>query len=69
MTTERPELKKIRTEMDALRSGASNFPVNMTPDRLRRAGIPGRTGADQLAKYYGLTGSDSGGGYWRYQRS
>jgi len=56
------ELALIRSEMSARQT------INMTPARLRKAGIPSRAAADQLAKHYGMTASDHGGGYWHYRR-
>ena len=63
------ELSAIRCEMQALSNQERRIPVHMTPARLRKAGIPGRLGADQLAKTYGLVAHVHGGGYWSYMRA
>lgn len=63
------ELSVIRSEMRALSNQERRIPVHMTPARIRKAGIPGRLGADQLAKTYGLVAHVHGGGYWSYMRT
>ena len=62
-------LAEIRNEMRDLSFGATRCPVNMTPAKIRAAGIPGKLGCDQLAKTYGLRPYGGAGGYWSYVRA
>ena len=62
-------LAEIRHEMSLLSSGATRYPVSMTPAKIRAAGIPGKLGCDQLAKTYKLKPHGVGGGYWSYVRA